>query len=160
VFESSSRIGEQLASLLEGIRLEAEGSYACLLDERRLVCETPGGEAAPGLARLGGRLLARAAPLFEIPAHMEAGTEMEDLFEEWPGHEFLLAFVNRRVALVLACPEPGPVQDSLLPALRALADLLFRYEPRYRLDDKGRGLFLGRGRIETVAVAGRATEPG
>jgi len=159
VFESSSRLADQIASLLEGIRLEAEGRYACLLDDRRLLCEAPAGAPPPELAGLVRDLLANATRLFEIPGQMEAGADMEDLFAPWPEQEFLLAFVNRRVVLVLACPEPAPLQESLLPGLRAMADLLFRYEPRFRLDERGRGLFLGRGRIDTVVVGGHADEP-
>jgi hypothetical protein len=160
VFESTSRLAEQIASLLEGVRLETGGRYACLLDDRRVLCEAPPGGPPGELAGLASDLLARATPLFEIPGQMENGDDMDDLFAPWPEQEFLLAFVNRRVVMVLACPEPAPLQETLLPALRALADLLFRHEPRYRLDEKGRGLFLGRGRIDTVVVGGHAGEPG
>jgi hypothetical protein len=159
VFESTSRLPGQIASLLEGIRLEAEGRYACLLDDRQMLCEAPPGAPPGELAGLARDLVARATSLFEIPGQMEDGADMEDLFAPWPEQEFLLAFVNRRVVMVLACPEPAPLQERLLPALRALADLLFRYEPRYRLDEKGRGLFLGRGRIDTVVVGGQTREP-
>jgi hypothetical protein len=106
----------------------------------------------------------RLRRLFEIPATLAAGGEMEDVFAEWesragdPPEEFLLAFVNGRVALLIACPDAERAQGLLTRPLRALVDRLFRLNPAWRLDEKGRGLFLSRPRLDLVVVGRPASE--
>ena len=80
---------------------------------------------------------------------------MEDAFETWSeGDEFLLAFVNGRVAVVVACPDAEEARQGAFDVLKVMADRLLRLDARYRLDEKGRGLFLGRARIDVIAVGG------
>jgi hypothetical protein len=76
----------------------------------------------------------------------------EDVFEGWEEDDFLLAFVNGRVALAVACPEAEAVRDAVMRPLRALADRLFRYNETWRLDEKGRGFFVGSARLDVVVV--------
>jgi hypothetical protein len=59
------------------------------------------------------------------------------------------------VALVVACPDPEKLKEQAEPPLRALVDRLFRLNAAWRLDEKGRGLFLGRARLDMIVV-GRA----
>ena len=48
--------------------------------------------------------------------------------------------------MVVVCPDAEQAQGLVDRPLRALADRLFRLNPAWRLDEKGRGLFLrGRG---------------
>ena len=77
---------------------------------------------------------------------------MEDVFAGWDHDEFFLAFLNGRVALVVACPEAAQAQERTQRPLRALADRLLRYNPTYRMDGKGRGFFFGSPRLDLVVV--------
>jgi hypothetical protein len=151
VFESTQRLGEQIEGLLEAVRTRADGRYACLLEPDRILFESvaPGWSEAWTLRRLVEQ---HRAALFALPGGMESGAPLEDVFEGWRDDEFLLAVINGRVALLLACPEAEPQRERLLPVLQALADRLFRYEPRYRLDPEGRGFFLGRPRLDLVVI--------
>lgn len=99
----------------------------------------------------------RTEALFRIPAALAEGAEMEDVFADWEADGFFLAFVNGRVALVVACPDPEKLKEQAEPPLRALVDRLFRLNAAWRLDEKGRGLFLGRARLDMIVV-GRADD--
>jgi hypothetical protein len=151
MFESAQRLREQIEDLLEGIRSGAGGRYACLLEPTRVLFErvAPDWREAWTLRRL---VQEHSAALFALPASMASGAPVEDVFADWLDDEFLLAVINGRVALLVACPQAEALKERVLPPLQALADRLFRYEPRYRLDPNGRGFFFGRPRLELVVI--------
>jgi hypothetical protein len=156
MFESRERLFEEIGGLLEAIRALARSRYACLFDPERLLLESAEDEEGHWVLR--HYLEQRRQALFRIPAAMAEGTELEDVFSEWesrPGEspdEFLLAFVNRKILLVIACSDAERLQGQVLKPLRALADRLFRLNPAWRLDEKGRGLFLTRPKLDLVVV--------
>jgi hypothetical protein len=152
MFESAQRLSEQIEGLLEAIRTEARGRYACLLEPTRVLFESvaPAWQEAWTLRRLVEQ---QGAALFAVPGRMASGEPMEDVFEGWRDDEFLLAVINGRVALLVACPDAEALRERVMPMVQALADRLFRYEPRYRLDPQGRGFFFGRPRLELVVIA-------
>jgi hypothetical protein len=164
VFESSHSLSEEIQGLLGAIRVLAGGRYACLLDHERVLFESAD-EASGGQWVLRQYLDRRRALLFCLPDAMAAGTELDDLFAEWespagePEDEFLLVFVNRKVVLVVSCRDAEAVQGGLMKPLRALADRLFRLNPAWRLDEKGRGLFLSRPKLDFVVIGRPAPEP-
>lgn len=139
----------------------ALGRYACVLDPKGVLFEH-GAEGQGGHWVLRQFLEQRIARLFALPPAMASGAEMEDVFADWespagePPDEFLLAFINGKVAVVLACPGAERAQGLVMRPLCALADRLFRLNPAWRLDEKGRGLFLSRPRVDFVVV-GRPT---
>lgn len=152
MLESSRKLATEIGDLLEAIRAMAEGRYACLIEPTGIVFERA---AAAGDWTLRRFLEQRAAALFTIPESLASGGPMEDLFAEWDEDEFFLAFINGRVALVVACPEAEPLRETARKPLRALADRLFRYNATYRMDARGRGFFFGRAKLDLVVI-GRA----
>jgi len=156
MFESRERLTEEVKGLLDAFRALGEGRYACILEPKGLLFESAEPED-DGEWMLRRFLEQRTGALFRIPAALASGEEMEDLFADWEGDAFFLAFINLRVALVVACPDPEPLKAQAERPLRALADRLFRLNPAWRLDEKGRGLFMGRARLDMVVV-GRPDE--
>jgi hypothetical protein len=77
---------------------------------------------------------------------------MDDLFADWAAEEFFLAFLNGRVGVLVACPDAQGLQDRSGRLLKALADRLLRMNPAWRVDEKGRGLFFGSPRLDTVVI--------
>ena len=154
VFESKERLGKDVASLLGALRERGGGRYACVLEPGRVLFESaePGLEGGWALKQLFEQ---RPAELFALPARMASGEDMGDLFDGWDHDEFLLAFLNGRVAVAVVCPEAEPLREDAEPLLQALADRLLRFDERWRLDEQGRGLVLGRPRLDVVVV-GRA----
>lgn len=153
MFESSQRLAEEIGDLLDAIRALARGRYACLIEPKGIVFERPEGGEAWALRRL---LAEKSTALFSLPPAMASGEPMEDIFEGWERDEFFLAFINGRVALVVACPDAEPLKERAMKPLQALADRLFRYNETYRMDDKGRGFFFGSPKLDLVVV-GRPT---
>jgi hypothetical protein len=153
VFESSRRLSGEVVEVLEAIRGLAGGRYACLVEPKGIVFESPEPEDREAWA-LRRFLEEKGAALFAIPKAMAEGTALDDAFEGWQDHEFFLAFINGRVALVVACPDAESLRERAFPLLKALADRLFRYNETYRLDPEGRGLFIGRPRLDIVVVGG------
>lgn len=151
MFESQARLAGEIEGLLAALRGMAEGRYACLLDNRGLLFESLHPEEK-GLWALRRFLEERRSLLFGIPGRMAADSLSDDAFEGWEEDDFLLAFWNGRVALVLACPDAEAVREPLAKPLRALTDRLFRWEPTYRLDPEGRGFFLGRAQLDIIVV--------
>jgi hypothetical protein len=154
VFESRERLAADILHLLDAVRQEAGGRYACLMEPGRILFESPEPDDRDGWA-LRRLLEERSAALFSLPKSMAGDGPSEDLFEGWENDDFLLAFVNGRVALAVACPDAEAVRDAVMRPLRALADRLFRYNETWRLDERGRGFFLGSARLDVVVV-GRA----
>jgi hypothetical protein len=152
MFESAGRLQEELARLLESLRALGEGRYAALFDPKGLLLESPQ-DGDQGEWALRSFLQKHAAALFRIPAALhDPSQEMEDAFEDWVDDEFFLAFVNGRVGLLVACPDAKRLEEESPRLLKALVDRLLRLNPTWRLDEKGRGLFAGRPRLDTVAV--------
>jgi hypothetical protein len=153
VFESSRRLSGEVVDLLEAVRGLAGGRYACIIEPKGILFESPEPEEREAWALR--RLLEERCPaLFAIPRALADGTSMDDVFEDWHRDEFFLAFINGRVALVVACPEAEPLRARAFPLLKVLADRLFRYNETWRLDAQGRGLFFGRPRLDIVVVGG------
>jgi hypothetical protein len=151
VFDSRERLAEQIDGLLEAIRQHAGGRYACLLEPERVVFEraAPEWRESWTLRRLVEQ---HKEALFAIPSRMASGEPMEDVFAAWEDDEFLLAVINGRVALVVACPEAEAVRARSQSLLKALADRLLRYNESYRMDERGRGFFLGRPKLDLVVI--------
>lgn len=151
MFESSERLGREIAMLLDGLRLEAGGRYACLVDPGRVLFESHEDDENR-LGALRELLERRRGALFAIPRQLADEEPMEDVFEGWHDDDFFLAFINGRVALVMACPEAEPLRERMMRPLKILADRLFRLDSSYRLDEQGRGLFFGSARLDLVVV--------
>jgi hypothetical protein len=151
VFESRERLADDICRLLDAVRQEAGGRYACLMEPGRILFESPEPEKREEWA-LRRLLEERSAVLFSLPASMAGEGPAEDLLAGWEEDDFLLAFVNGRVALAVACPDAEGVREAVMRPLRALADRLFRYNETWRLDEKGRGFFVGRARLDVVVV--------
>jgi hypothetical protein len=151
MFESRARLEEEIRGLLDALRGMGEGHYACLFDAKRLLMESadPQSEGHWMLRRF---LEPRLAALFTLPGAMESGGPAEDVFEDWVKDAFFLAFINGRVAVLVACPDPEALKEKAERPLRALADRLFRYNAAWRLDEKGRGILLGRARLDMIVV--------
>jgi hypothetical protein len=156
MFESREVLADQIVVILDGIRRMASGRYACILEPKGLLFEAAEGEPSSEWA-LRRFLEQRTEALFGIPGAMASGAPLDDLFADWTDDEFLLAFINGRVAIVIACPEAGPLEEHAKKPLKALADRLFRYNAVWRLDERGRGLFLGRAKLDLVVVGKAST---
>jgi len=151
---SSPRLEQEIRTLLAALRGLAGGRYACLLDPAGILFEDPEPEEA-ALKALHTFLHAYRQPIFSIPDGMAGDGPAEDIFEGWEEDEFFLAFINRRVALVVVCPDGEALREQAERPLKALADRLLRFKDTYRMDTRGRGFFFGRARLDIV-VAGRA----
>ena len=150
MFESKEHLAGEIRDLLGTLRELSGGTEVCLLDSGGVLFETPEGGS------LAGFLRQRSQALFAIPESMAGDGPQDDIFEEWKGSSVLLAFVNRRVAMALSCPNAEEAGARLEEPLKILVDRLLRFDSRYRLDPQGRGLFVGRPRLDLVAVG----EPG
>jgi hypothetical protein len=153
ISDSSQRLREEIRSVLDTVRRMGEGSYACVLDRRRgILVQSPETEDAPREA-LGRFLEQHREPIFALPAAMEGSQgPAEDLFAGWEEHAFLVGVLNGRVAVVVACPDPETLRQEAATPLRALADRLLRWQPGWRIDRQGRGVFVGRPRLDLVVV--------
>jgi hypothetical protein len=155
VFESKHRLEENLLDLMAAILDLGDGRYACLVERKGIVLETPAPESGP-VAALRRVIEARAASILGLAAALAGGGEMEDAFSGWADDEFLVAVLNERVALVVACPDAEGLKAEVDPPLRVLVDRLLRWNAAYRLDAQGRGLFAGRPRLDLIVVGGHA----
>jgi hypothetical protein len=152
VFETQEKLARDVLTLLEALRRQSSGRYACVMEPARLLFESPAPDEPGADPRLRAFLDESRAAVFAIPAGMAGERPMEDAFEDWESDQFLLAFFNGRVVMVLACPDAEAARASCFDVLKVMADRLLRLDPRYRLDEKGRGLFLGRARIDVIVV--------
>jgi len=151
MFESHDRLQRDVVDVLEALRSLGAGRYAALFDPRGVLGESPrGGEGGEGPLR---RLLeSRAGALFRIPAALHSGEQLEDHFADWTEDEFFLAFVNGKVGVLVACADAKRLESESGKLLKVLVDRLLRLNPGWRLDERGRGLFGGRPKLETVAI--------
>ena len=156
MLEGRSELHARLAESVEAIRGLAEGRYACVLDGSGIVVEAS--EPADGRSFALRQLLEeRRATILSIPRAMADGTPLEpDAFADWNEDEFLLAVLNHRVALVVACPDAEGLKEAAGDLLRVWADRVLRFDERYRIDPKGRGLLFGSPRLDLVVVGGPA----
>ncbi len=150
MFESKAALREDARRLLDSLRELGDGRYAALFDRKGVLLESPGetNEAWP-LRRF---VESRGEALFRVPAALHGGEEMKDLFEDLDADGFFMAFLNGRVGILVACPDPQRLQDEAGKLLKVLADRLLRLEPAWRLDERGRGLFFGSPRLDTVVI--------
>jgi hypothetical protein len=152
VFESRARLASDIQRLLDVIREQAGGRYACLAEPAGLLFESVPEDAGDSWM-LRQFLKERTAALFALPEAMASGGPAEDVFADWTEDEFFLAFINRRVALVVACPEAEAQREAALRPLKALADRLLRYNQAWRVGPQGRGnFFFGGAQLDIVVV--------
>ena len=150
VFESKATLREDARRLLDALRELAEGRYAALFDRQRVLLESPG-ESSEGWP-LRRFLESQGEALFRVPAALHAGEEMRDLFEDLATDAFFVAFLNGRVGILVACADPQRLEGQSGKVLKVLADRLLRLEPSWRLDERGRGLFFGSPRLDTIVI--------
>jgi len=152
MFESREKLGEEIRRMLGALRGVGEGRYACLLEPKGVLLEDSAPET-PAPWDLRRFLETRTETLFAVPAALFSEGEMaEDVFEDWEDDGFLLVFVNGRVAVVVACPDPAGLEKESGRLLKVLVDRLIRYNSAWRADERGRGLFFSRPRLDTIVV--------
>jgi hypothetical protein len=156
MFEARERLEENLLDLLAAILDLGDGRYACLVERSGIVLEVPEPETGP-IAALRRLIEARAEAILGLAGALAAGGDMEDAFSGWVDDEFLVAVLNERVALVVACPDAEGLKADVDPPLRVMVDRLLRWKAAYRFDVHGRGLFVGRPRLDLIVV-GRPAE--
>ncbi len=150
VFESKAALREDARRLLDSLRELGEGRYAVLFDRKGVLLESPG-ESSEGWP-LRRFVESRGEALFRLPAALHSGEEMKDLFEDLDADAFFVAFLNGRVGILVACADPQRLEEQSGKVLKVLADRLLRLEPSWRLDERGRGLFFGSPRLDTVVI--------
>ena len=151
MFEAKDRLEENVLDLMAAIVDLGGGRYAALVERSGIVLEMPEPEDGP-LQALRRVIEARAAAILGLAGALAAGGEMEDAFSGWTDDEFLVAVVNERVALVVACPDAEALKGVIDPPLRVLVDRLLRWKATYRIDMQGRGLFVTRPRLDLIVV--------
>jgi hypothetical protein len=157
MFESRDRLRRDVSELVDALRALGDGRYAAVFDARSVAAESP---AEPAAAERGLRLVLeeRGAELLRVPAALHGGEEISDLFADWTADEFLLAVVNGRVGVLVACPDAQRLEADSGRLLRTLFDRLLRLDAAWRVDARGRGLFFGSPRIDTVVIPRPATD--
>jgi hypothetical protein len=150
VFESKARLREDAGRLLDALRELGEGRYAAVFDRKGVLLESPG-DSSEGWP-LRQFVQSRGEALFRLPAALHGGEEMKDLFEDMDGEAFFLAFLNGRVGILVACLDAQRLEDESGKLLKVLVDRLLRLDPSWRLDERGRGLFFGSPRLDTVVI--------
>ena len=151
MFESASRLRRDVSEMLDALRELGESRYAAVFDATALVAESPA-EPAEGQWELRRLLQSKAEALLRLPRALQSGEEVADLFAAYGDEEFLLAVVNGKLGLLVACEDATRLKDDSERLLPALVDRLLRLDDRYRLDEKGRGLFWGSPRLDTVVI--------
>lgn len=151
IFESRPALRQGVLETVDAIRTLGAGRYACVLDAGGIVLESP--EPADGRSFALRQLIEeRRAAILSIPQTLAGAGPMEDAFAEWHEGEFLLALLNQRVALVVACPDAEGLKERAAPLWPVWADRVLRFDERYRIDPRGRGLLFGRPRLDLVVV--------
>jgi hypothetical protein len=162
MFESKAGLQDDVKGLLDALRELGDGRYAALFDAKGVLLQSPD-EGLPAQAGMpfGGDLrqlvLSRAEALFALPARLRAPDvpgdgEGSDIFEAWTEDEFFLAFLNGRVGMLVACPDAKRLENESGRLLEVMADRLLRFNPAWRVDERGRGLFFGSPRLDTVVI--------
>ena len=143
--------------MLDALRELGESRYAAVFDATAVVAESPA-ETAEGQWALRRLLQSNAEELLRLPRALQSGEEVADLFADYGDEEFLLAVVNGKLGVLVACADATKLKDDSERLLPALFDRLLRLDDRYRLDEKGRGLFWGSPRLDTVVIPRPADE--
>jgi hypothetical protein len=143
--------------MLGALRELAESRFAAVFDATAVVAESPA-ETAEGQWALRRLLQSKAEELLRLPRALQSGEEVADLFADYGDEEFLLAVVNGKLGVLVACADATKLKDDSERLLPALFDRLLRLDDRYRLDEKGRGLFWGSPRLDTVVIPRPAAE--
>ena len=151
MLESETKLRQDVAEMLESLRELGAGRYAAVFDAKAVVAESPDQttEGEWGLRRL---LQSHAESLLGLPKALHDRDEMGDLFSEWTADEFLLAVVNGRVGVLVACADAERLEADSGRLLHVLFDRLLRLDPAWRVDERGRGLFFGAPRLDTVVI--------
>ena len=158
MFESETRLRRDVVDILDSLRELGAGWYAAVFDKSKVVLEsTP--DASPGAAALRRLLQAEAEPLLRLPGALQSGEATSDVFAGFAADEFLLAVVNGKVGVLVACADAGELEAESSRLLRALVDRLLRIDPAWRYDEKGRGIFFGSPRLDTVVIPRQEREP-
>jgi hypothetical protein len=151
IFESRAALRQGLLEAVEAIRALGEGRYACVLDPGGIVVESP--EPQDGRVFALRQLVEeRRAAILALPQALADDTATEDAFRDWQEDEFLLAFLNQRVALIVACADAEALKEEAAPLWPVWADRVLRYDERYRIDSKGRGLLFGSPRLDLIVI--------
>jgi hypothetical protein len=137
--------------MLDALRELGESPYAAVFDATSVVAESPA-ETAEGQWALRQLLQSQKEALLRLPRELQAGEEIKDLFADFGDEEFLLAVVNGKLGVLVACADAARLKDDSERLLPALVDRLLRLDGRYRLDERGRGLFFGSPRLDTVVI--------
>jgi hypothetical protein len=151
MFESAKRLQEDVSGLLDALRSLGEGRYAVVFDRNGVLAESPAG-GQQGEWTLRQLVQRRAAALFRIPGALQAEEALDDAFEDWKDDEFFLAFVNAKVGVLVACPDARQLEAESGKLLSVMVDRLLRWNAGWRVDEKGRGLFGSRPRLDTVVI--------
>jgi len=138
MLESEAKLRRDVAEMLESLRELGAGRYAAVFDAKAVVAESPE-QTSEGEWAIRRLLQTQAGPLLRLPAALHGGDEMSDLFSDWTADEFLLAVVNGRVGVLVACADAARLEADSAPLLRALVDRLLRLDAAWRIDEKARG---------------------
>jgi hypothetical protein len=157
MFESEARLRDDVLGLLAAIRATADARYVCVVEPSGVRFELAEPEDATWPSRQF--LEQRLTTLFKIPEALAGEGPTHDVFDEWQSpagaeDQFLLAFVNGKVGLVVVCPDAEASRAEVRKPLEVLADRLLRLNASWRVDEKGRGLFFGRPRLDVVVIGG------
>ena len=137
--------------MLESLRALGAGRYAAVFDAREVVAESPS-PASDGEWALRRLLQTQAGTLLLVPRTLESGEPLDDVFAEFGDEEFLLVVVNGKLGVLVACPDAAGLKADSAGLLPTLVDRLLRLDGSYRLDERGRGLFFGSPRLDTVVI--------
>ena len=151
MFESANRLRKDVSEMLDALRALGSSRYAAVFDAAQVIADSPS-EANEGEWALRRVLQASAETLLRLPRALESGEPLEDLFKDFGDEEFLLAVVNGKLGLLIACPDASQLKAESAGLLPTLFDRLLRLDDRYRLDERGRGLFWGAPRLDTVVI--------
>jgi hypothetical protein len=138
--------------LLEAIREAAAARYACIAEPAGIVFESRA-EDGPAEWTVRRFLEPRLGRVFALPASLAGEGPDEDVFEGWDADDVTLAFLNGRIALALFGADAAALRRAAETPFVALADRLLRWKPALRVDERGRGLFFGRPRVDWVVIS-------
>lgn len=152
MLDPPGRLQDDIARMLDVIREASGARYACILEPAGIAFESRA-EDGPAAWAVRRFLEPRLDRLFALPASLAGEGPEEDVFEGWEEDEVALAFLNGRVALALFSADAAVARQAAEGPFTALADRLLRWKPALRVDEKGRGLFFGRPRVDWVVVS-------
>ncbi len=159
MFESVDKLRRDVAEMLDALRELGAGRYAAVFDAKAVAVESPA-KSPEGNEALRLLLQDRGESLLRVPAALHGGEEMADLFDGWTNDEFWLAVVNGKVGVLVACEDAAKLEADSGRLVRALVDRLLRLNRAWRFDERGRGLFFGSPRLDTVVIPRPPGGPG